>query len=137
MEALLLVLVDFLEVLVGIHLQLAAGSFVTGNDAIGMQLQSADGPGMIHAAFHTVAQGTGLVVTADQQQNLLGIADSANTIAWGVPEEEAVRAASYNPAKALGVLDQVGSIETGKLADFIITNADYSAKRVFIGGKEL
>ena len=60
-----------------------------------------------------------------------------NTIAWGIPEEEAVRAASYNPAKALGALDQVGSIETGKLADFVVTNADYSAKRVFIGGKEL
>jgi len=61
----------------------------------------------------------------------------SNTIAWGVPEEEAVRAASYNPAKALGALDKIGSIETGKYADFIITNADYSQKRVFIGGKEL
>ena len=61
----------------------------------------------------------------------------SNTISWGVPEEEAVRAASYNPAKALGVHDKVGSIETGKLADFVITNADYSEKRVFIGGKEL
>ena len=61
----------------------------------------------------------------------------ANTISWGVPEEEAVRAASYNPAKALGVQDKIGSIETGKYADFIITNADYSEKRVFIGGKEL
>ena len=60
-----------------------------------------------------------------------------NTISWGVPEEEAVRAASYNPAKALGVHDRIGSIETGKLADFVITNADYSEKRVFIGGKEL
>ena len=28
-------------------------------------------------------------------------------------------------------------IETGKYADFVITNADYSEKRVFIGGKEL
>ena len=61
----------------------------------------------------------------------------ANTISWGVPEEEAVRAASYNPAKALGAQDQIGSIETGKYADFVITNADYSEKRVFIGGKEL
>jgi N-acetylglucosamine-6-phosphate deacetylase len=61
----------------------------------------------------------------------------ANAISWGVPEEEAVRAASYNPAKALGVHDRIGSIETGKLADFVITNADYSQKRVFIGGKEL
>ena len=56
---------------------------------------------------------------------------------WGVPEEEAVCAASYNPAKALGVHDRIGSIETGKLADFVITNADYSQKRVFIGGQEL
>ena len=60
-----------------------------------------------------------------------------NTISWGIPEEEAVRAASYNPAKALGAQDQIGSIETGKYADFIITDADYSQKRVFIGGKEI
>jgi len=60
-----------------------------------------------------------------------------NTISWGVPEEEAVRAASYNPAKALGVHDKIGSIASGKYADFIITNADYSEKRVFIGGKEI
>ena len=60
-----------------------------------------------------------------------------NTICWNIPEEEAVRAASYNPAKALGAQDKIGSIETGKYADFIITNADYSEKRVFIGGKEI
>ena len=60
-----------------------------------------------------------------------------NAISWGVPQEEAIRAASYNPAKALGAQDQIGSIETGKLADFIVTNADFSEKRVFLGGKEL
>jgi len=60
-----------------------------------------------------------------------------NTISWNVPEEEAVRAATYNPAKALGAQDKIGSIETGKYADFVITNADYSEKRVFIGGKEI
>ena len=60
-----------------------------------------------------------------------------NTISWGIPEEEAVRAASYNPAKALKAEDKIGSIETGKYADFVITNADYSEKRVFIGGKEI
>ena len=60
-----------------------------------------------------------------------------NTISWGVPEEEAVRAASYNPAKALGAQDKIGSIESGKYADFVITNGDYSEKRVFIGGKEI
>ena len=60
-----------------------------------------------------------------------------NTISWGIPEEEVVRAATYNPAKALGAQNLIGSIETGKYADFVITNADYSEKRVFIGGKEL
>ena len=60
-----------------------------------------------------------------------------NTISWDVPEEEAVRAATYNPAKAIGALDKIGSIEEGKYADFIITNADYSEKRVFLGGKAI
>ena len=60
-----------------------------------------------------------------------------NVIAWNIPEEEAVRAASYNPAKAIGAADRIGTIENGKLADFIITDKDYSEKRVFIGGKEI
>ena len=60
-----------------------------------------------------------------------------NVISWNVPETEAVRAATYNPACALGVQDKVGSIETGKYADFIITNSDYTEKRVFLGGKEI
>ena len=60
-----------------------------------------------------------------------------NVLSWGVNEEEAIRAASYNPAKALGAADKIGSIETGKFADFVITNADYSEKRVFIGGEEI
>ena len=60
-----------------------------------------------------------------------------NVISWNIPEEQAVRAATYNPAKAIGAADKIGSIETGKLADFVITNADYSEKRVFIGGKDI
>ena len=60
-----------------------------------------------------------------------------NVISWDISEEEAIRAASYNPACAIGAADKIGSIETGKLADFIITNADYSEKRVFLGGKEI
>ena len=60
-----------------------------------------------------------------------------NVIAWNVPEAEAVRAATWNPAKAIGAETLVGSIETGKVADFIITNADYTEKRVFLAGKEI
>lgn len=60
-----------------------------------------------------------------------------NVIAWNVPEAEAVRAVTWNPAKAIGAEKLVGSIETGKVADFIITNADYTEKRVFLAGKEI
>ena len=60
-----------------------------------------------------------------------------NTISWGVPEEEAVRAATWNPACAISAQDQIGSIEEGKLADFLVCAGDYSSKRVFLGGKEL
>ena len=60
-----------------------------------------------------------------------------NAISWNIPEEEAVRAATWNPACSLWAQDKIGSIAPGKLADFVITNADYSEKRVFIGGKEI
>lgn len=60
-----------------------------------------------------------------------------NVIAWGIPEEDAIRAASYNPACAIAAEDKIGSIETGKLADFIVCSGDYTQKRVFIGGAEI
>ena len=58
-------------------------------------------------------------------------------LAWGIPEEEAIRAATYNPACAIGADKEVGSIETGKVADFLVCTADYSQRRVFLAGKEL
>ncbi len=60
-----------------------------------------------------------------------------NAILFGIPEADAVRACTFNPACALDVQSQVGSISTGKLADFIICRGDYTGKRVFMGGKEI
>ena len=60
-----------------------------------------------------------------------------NAISWGIPEEEAVRAATYNPACALGVQDEVGSIATGKVADFLVVADGYTGKRIFLAGKEI
>ncbi len=60
-----------------------------------------------------------------------------NAILFGIDEADAVRAATFNPACALGVQDKVGSIATGKLADFIVCRSDYTGKRVFLGGEEL
>ena len=60
-----------------------------------------------------------------------------NAILFGIPEEDAVRAATANPAAALDATDRVGSIATGKQADFIICRGDYTGKRVFLAGKEI
>ena len=60
-----------------------------------------------------------------------------NAILFGIPEEDAVRASTFNPACSLGVQDQVGSIAPGKLADFIVCRSDYTGRRVFVGGKEI
>ena len=60
-----------------------------------------------------------------------------NVLSWGIPEEEAVLAATYNPACALGVQDEVGSIATGKVADFLVCTDGYANKRVFLAGQEM
>ena len=61
----------------------------------------------------------------------------ANAIRFGVPEEDAVRAATLNPARAIGAQSIVGSIEPGKVADFLVCSADYARRRVFLAGREL
>lgn len=60
-----------------------------------------------------------------------------NAIAFGIREEDAVRAASYNPACAIGAEREVGSIETGKQADFLVCSPDYSSCRVFLAGNAI
>lgn len=58
-------------------------------------------------------------------------------VSFGIPREDAVRAATYNPARQLGCLDVVGSIRDGKQADFVICGADLRRKSVWLAGKRL
>ena len=60
-----------------------------------------------------------------------------NVIRWGIREEDAIRAASWNPACAISAQEEVGSIQEGKAADFIVCNSDYTQKRVFLAGTEI
>jgi len=53
----------------------------------------------------------------------------------GLAFESAVKCATVNPAKAIGVFDKVGSIEAGKYADLVLLNEDLSIKQVFLSGK--
>lgn len=58
-----------------------------------------------------------------------------NAISFGIPEETAITAATLTPAKELGCDDRLGSIEDGKLADFLVCGKDMRLKAVYIGGK--
>ena len=60
-----------------------------------------------------------------------------NAIRFGVKEEDAIRAATYNPACAIAADDRIGSIAVGKYADFLVCSEDYANVRVFLGGQEL
>ena len=72
---------------------------------------------------------------AGSANNLFGIFRLA--LSFGIPAEAAVRMASFNPACAIGAEHEVGSIENGKRADFLVLGGDFSLKRVFLGGAEL
>jgi imidazolonepropionase-like amidohydrolase len=45
-------------------------------------------------------------------------------VAWGMKPVEALQAATINASQLLGLSDQVGSIESGKLADLVAVNGD-------------
>ncbi len=49
---------------------------------------------------------------------------AANAVAFGLPEEEALRAITTYPAEILGVANRVGSLDEGKDATLILCNGD-------------
>lgn len=51
------------------------------------------------------------------------------------PLEKVLPLLTENPAKMLGVYEQVGSIDYGKAADFLLLNPNLSIAQTFIGGK--
>ena len=55
----------------------------------------------------------------------------------GVPLGQAVRCAAVNPAKAIGIYDQYGSIAAGKIASFMLLDGDLHVKQIYLRGKAL
>lgn len=53
----------------------------------------------------------------------------------GVPEEEAVKMASINPAAYLGIDEITGSIRPGKRADLAIVDSSFTCQRTYVCGK--
>jgi len=43
--------------------------------------------------------------------------------------------ASLNPAKVIGMDDEIGSIEPGKIADLVFVDDKFNVHQVMLGGK--
>ena len=62
--------------------------------------------------------------------------------AFDLPKDEALKSVTLYPAQILGIADKLGSLETGKIANVVITNGDIleprtNVKYVFINGRLL
>ncbi len=55
----------------------------------------------------------------------------------GIPLEKAIKCATINPAKVIGVDSIVGSLKVGKSADIVILNKDLSIDSVYIKGVKI
>ncbi len=67
---------------------------------------------------------------------------AASAVAFGLPEEEALKAITINAAKILGIDDITGSIEPGKYANLMITGGNplelmIRKEQVFIRGRQI
>ena len=51
--------------------------------------------------------------------------------------EDAIAAATINPARQIGIFDKVGSIEDGKYADLVLMDKSLNIKAVYVHGKEI
>lgn len=59
-------------------------------------------------------------------------------VSFGVPLADAVKAAAYNPACAIGVDDRIGSLDNGKEASVLLLNkADLSVQSIIFKGERI
>lgn len=56
------------------------------------------------------------------------------TFSMGVPKESAIRAATWNPARAIGIEKEYGTLEAGKKADILITDRHFGLREVIKSG---
>ncbi len=67
---------------------------------------------------------------------------AANAVAYGLPQDEALKSITLYPAQILGIADRVGSLEVGKDATLLITDGDIlqittNVEQAFVLGKKV
>lgn len=85
-------------------------------------------PVRMKGGLATLADGT----LAGSTTNLFDCMRMA--VRMGISKEEAVRAATFNPAAAIGIDEECGSFQAGKKADILITDRELHLKEVIKSG---
>lgn len=92
-------------------------------------------PALARLAFAMFGPERLVLSSGGAEENLCQVL--LNAVRYGIPEADALRAATYNAACALGAGKQIGMIAPGRKADFVVCRSDFSGRRVFIAGEEI
>ena len=58
-------------------------------------------------------------------------------VSFGIKKEQAILSATLIPARQIGADKEIGSIETGKLADFVVCNQALELMQVYMSGQPI
>lgn len=100
------------------------------SDWWGFKMEAYDGI-QENIALTDIPEGSCVIVHSDSDELIQRLnIEAAKAMTRGqrlgldIPPEHAVQWITANPAKALGVLDQTGTLEPGKMADIVLWNGD-------------
>jgi len=94
-----------------------------GNYSLGGQ------PVKVKGNYATLSDGT----IAGSATNLMDCMRTA--VSFGIPLESAVKCATMNPAKAIGVFHKYGGLSIGKTANILLLDKDLNIKQIILRGK--
>lgn len=82
-----------------------------------------------------VKGGTAVLADGTLAGSVTNLFDCMRTaIQMGIPREEAVRAATYNPAGAIGKAGECGVLQVGSRADILVTDREFGLREVIKSG---
>lgn len=124
------------DLLAARNIPVLIGPLFTSRSKVELRRRSLTNPGLLAAA------GIEISIITDHPVvpiNFL-VHQATLSVKEGLDRETALRAITINPARVLGLDNQIGSIVVGKLADLVLWSGDpldvmQRALQVFIGGK--
>lgn len=116
-----------------------------GDDRIVMISDSMEATGMADGQYQLGGQAVKVVgslatladgTIAGSATNLMDCVRQA-VLKMGIPLESAIKCASVNPAKAIGVYEQYGSLEPGKIANIVLLDEQLNLAAVILKGEKI